>query len=82
MMELFLWWVLPALYTIVLMGLVAWWSVRHTTSPRDEYVSLYDIIVGVIIALVPVVNIAAGIILTGIFVYWMAPEIIVVGEKE
>lgn len=76
-----LWW-LPMIIAGVGMIAMSWWDIRHPTTRDDGILKLSDILLGVFLAVCPLINIFAALALVAYFLTEIAPKVVVIGRKS
>lgn len=79
---LWLLWLVPMTVAGVGMLFMTWWGIRHPTTRDDGILKLSDILLGVFLAVCPLINIFAALALVAYFLTEIAPNIVVIGKSK
>lgn len=74
-------WLVPLAVAGIGMALMTWWDIRHPKTREDGIIKLSDILLGVFLAVCPLVNIVVAFGMVVYFMTQIAPNIVVIGRK-
>ena len=74
-------WGLTACLVLCLIGVIVWHDFKHKQG-RDRRVTLDEVLISAFVALCPLINIVAALLLLYYFIDQIAPQVVVFGDKE